>query len=389
MDAILPGATLGVLGAGQIGRMFALTAKRMGYRVAVLGPERDAPAAQVADQVVVGAYDDERAVEELARAVAVCTFEFENVPAAVTAAAARHTLVRPNGNLLHVAQNRRREKDTLRELGLPVCAYAAIEAEADLARAAEACPGPAILKTASSGYDGKGQVAIDGPAQLAEAWRSIGRAPAVLEARVSFVREISVVGARGLDGRFAAFAPFENRHANHVLDVTTTPARSSAATQASAIEMTRRLLEGLDVHGVVCVELFELADGALWINEIAPRPHNSGHLTIDGHVTSQFEQQVRAICGLPLGSVEHAPGVALANLLGDLWQHGEPDWAAALAVEGVRLHLYGKAEARPGRKMGHLTATAGDVDEAERRVLAARAALVPSGAGGPRAQGRD
>jgi 5-(carboxyamino)imidazole ribonucleotide synthase len=284
--------------------------------------------------------------------------------------------VRPRGELLHTTQDRLREKRALRELGLPVADFAAIERQQDLAAAAEAVRGAGVLKTAAWGYDGKGQRRVRAPGELAAAWGELGSQRAVLEAWVPFEREISVVGARGVDGAVALYDPFENGHADHVLDLTLWPARLPEPTRREALQLARTVLEGLDVVGVLCVEMFLLPGGGLVVNELAPRPHNSGHLTIDAHATSQFEQQVRAVCGLPLGSVEPtATAAAMANLLGDLWVGGEPDWAAALAVPGVRLHLYGKDAPRPGRKMGHLTATATTLAEAERRVLAARAAL--------------
>jgi len=373
---ILPGAVLGVLGGGQLGRMFTLAARRMGYRVTVFAPDDGTPAGQIAYQEVHAPYEDLEAVERFARGVSVVTFEFENVPAATAEAAARHAPVRPRGELLHTTQDRLREKRALRALGLPTAGFAALEREQDLASAAEAVPGAGVLKTAAWGYDGKGQRRVAGPGELAAAWRELGGQRAVLEAWVPFEREISVVGARGLDGSVALYEPFENDHADHVLDLTLWPARLPEPTRRRALELARAVLEGLDVVGVLCVEMFLLPGGELVVNELAPRPHNSGHLTIDAHATSQFEQQVRAVCGLPLGSVEPTtPAAAMANLLGDLWADGEPDWAAALAVPGVRLHLYGKQGPRPGRKMGHLTATAATTEEASRRVLAARAAL--------------
>jgi 5-(carboxyamino)imidazole ribonucleotide synthase len=375
-EPILPGAVLGVLGGGQLGRMFTLAARRMGYRITVLAPDDGTPAGQIAYQEVHAPYEDLEAVERFARGVSVVTFEFENVPAATAEAAARHAPVRPRGELLHTTQDRLREKRALRRLGLPVADFAAIEREGDLASAAEAVPGAGVLKTAAWGYDGKGQRRVSGSEGLAGGWRELGGQRAVLEAWVPFEREVSVVGTRGLDGSVALYEPFENAHADHVLDVTLWPARLPEPTRGRALELARAVLEGLDVVGVLCVEMFVLPDGGLVVNELAPRPHNSGHLTIDAHATSQFEQQVRAVCGLPLGSVEPtAPAAAMANLLGDLWEGGEPDWAGALAVPGVRLHLYGKDVPRPGRKMGHLTATAATLAEAEQRVRAARAAL--------------
>ena len=377
---IQPGATLGVLGGGQLGRMFALAARRLGYRVAVLAPDDDTPAGQVADREVRAAWEDLEAVERFARDVSVVTFEFENVPAATARAAARHAPVRPAGSLLHATQDRLREKRALVGRGLPVTPFAPIESDTDLAAAMELVGPPGVLKTAGWGYDGKGQRRVDGPEALAASWADLGRVPAVLERHVPFVAELSVVGARGLDGAVALYEPVLNRHVDHVLDLTLCPAPVEPGVRRSALQIARSVLEEFDVVGVLCVELFLLADGELLVNELAPRPHNSGHVTLDAHLTSQFEQQVRAVCGLPLGSTQRTvPAAAMANLLGDLWTPGPPDWAAALADPGVRLHLYGKEQARPGRKMGHLTVSDGTVDAAESRALAARRAVVARG----------
>jgi 5-(carboxyamino)imidazole ribonucleotide synthase len=376
--ALLPGARLGVLGGGQLGRMFALAARRLGYRVGVLAPGSDGPAGQVADLVVDAAYDDLAAVEDFARQVDVLTFEFENVSAAAVEAAARHVPVRPAGSFLHLTQDRAREKEGLRALGLPTAPFAVLREEDDLAAAAKAIGFPAILKTSSWGYDGLGQRRIEDAGGLAAAWEDLDRLPCVLEGLVPFVEELSVVGARGVDGDLALYEPVLNRHERHILDLTLCPAPVAAATLDAAHDIARTILEVHEVVGVLCVELFLLADGALVVNEIAPRPHNSGHLTIDAHACSQFEQQVRAVCGLPLGSTaRRAPAAAMANLLGDLWLDGTPDWLAVFAAPGVALHLYGKTEARRGRKMGHLTVVDQDLAGAERRALAARAALTP------------
>lgn len=376
---ILPGAEIGVLGGGQLGRMFTMAAARLGYRVAILAPDDDTPAGQVACREIRAPYEDLDAVRAFARSVSVVTFEFENVPREAGEAAALHAPVRPAGTILATTQDRIREKAALSKLGLPVAAHAVIESEADLADAAALVPGPGVLKTAAWGYDGKGQRKLANGSELAAAWRAMGSPRAVLEAFVPFSSELSVVGARGLDGQVALYEPFGNRHANHVLDVTVCPAPVPPATRAAALEIARTVLEGLDVIGVLCVEMFVLGNGSLVVNELAPRPHNSGHATIDAHATSQFEQQVRAVCGLPLGSVAPlAPAAAMANLLGDVWSRGEPDWTAALAVPGMHLHLYGKSDARPGRKMGHLTTLAADVAAAERSVRAARSALARS-----------
>jgi 5-(carboxyamino)imidazole ribonucleotide synthase len=374
-EIIAPGATVGVLGSGQLGRMFAIAARRMGYRVHTLSPDTDTPTGQIADREVVAAYDDLDAVRDFARGVDVVTFEFENVSAAATEAAAEHAPVRPAGSVLHTTQHRLREKGFLANAGIPVTPFAPVHSLADLERALTALGTPAVLKTAGWGYDGKGQVKIADPGEAAAAWRTIGEQEAILEAFVDFDREVSVVAARGLDGSFAHFGVIENRHHRHILDVSIAPAAVAPAVERGAVEIARGILEGLDVVGVLCVEMFLGRDGRLLVNELAPRPHNSGHLTFDANVTSQFEQQLRAICGLPLGSPELLRPAAMANLLGDLWADGEPDWAAACRYADVKLHLYGKAAARPGRKMGHLTALAATPEAALAKVVAARRAL--------------
>ncbi len=370
-----PGAVLGVLGSGQLGRMLALEARRLGYRVHVFSPEADSPAGQVADLELVAPYEDADAVRRFARGVDVVTFEFENVPAASAAAAAEHAPVRPGGSVLHVTQQRLREKSFLRGRGLPVPEFAAVRSAAELEAALAAIGCPAVLKSAAFGYDGKGQARLDEPSQAAAAFAAAGGGECILEAFVPFERELSVVAARGLDGSFAHYGAVENRHARHVLDLTLAPAELPPQVAREAVELAREVLQALDVVGVLCVELFLAPGGRLLINELAPRPHNSGHFTLDACPTSQFEQQLRAVCGLPLGSTDQPRPAAMANLLGDLWEGGPPDWPAALALPGVRLHLYGKAQPRPGRKMGHLTALAETAGEAARLALAARAAL--------------
>jgi 5-(carboxyamino)imidazole ribonucleotide synthase len=370
-----PGSTIGVLGSGQLGRMFAIAARRMGYRVHTLSPDYDTPTGQVADREVQAAYDDLDAVRDFARGVDVVTFEFENVSAAATEAAGEHAPVRPAGSVLHTTQNRLREKSFLAGAGFPVTPFAAVRSLDDLRGALASLGTPAVLKTAGWGYDGKGQVRIASADEAAAAWQAVGGQECVLEAFVDFDREVSVVAARGLDGSFAHFGVIENRHERHILDVSVAPARVAPETAAEAVEITRGILAGLEVVGVLCVEMFLTRGGRLLVNELAPRPHNSGHLTFDACVTSQFEQQLRAICGLTLGATDLLRPAAMANLLGDLWAAGEPDWAAACRHPDVKLHLYGKAAPRPGRKMGHLTALAAIPEAAAERVIAARGAL--------------
>ena len=372
---IEPGGTIGILGGGQLGRMTALAAASLGYRTHVFCPEPDSPGKQVTPNSTTAAYDDRAALQRFADAVDVVTFEFENVSAAAVAVAEEHAIVRPNGRSLHVAQHRIREKTFLRDHGLPVTPFAIVRTEVELTEAVKAIGCPAVLKSASFGYDGKGQAAIRRPDEAIQGWDSIGREEAVLEAFVDLEREISVIGARGVNGSWSHFDAIENQHRRHILDVSVAPADVPPALASTATEVTRHVMEALDYIGILCVEFFVTRDGCLLVNELAPRPHNSGHLTFDACRTSQFEQQLRAICGLPLGATDLLQPAAMANLLGNLWAAGEPDWPAALAYAAVKLHLYGKTAARPGRKMGHLTALASTRAEASAVVLRARDAL--------------
>jgi 5-(carboxyamino)imidazole ribonucleotide synthase len=375
VSLVLPGATVGVLGSGQLGRMFAIAARRLGYRVHTLSPEDDTPTGQVADVEINAAYEDLDAVRRFAQGVDVITFEFENIPADTAELCVRYAPVRPSGSVLHTTQHRLREKLFLRAHGFPITPFVPVASQAELEAALTQLGYPAVLKTAGWGYDGKGQTKISDPEQAAGAWAKLNTGEAVLEAWVPFEQEVSVVAARGLDGALADYGVISNRHENHILDLSLAPAEVSNSIQREAVAIAHAVLEALDVVGVLCVEFFLTGDGRLLVNELAPRPHNSGHLTVDACLTSQFEQQLRAICGLPLGSTELLRPAAMANLLGDVWQDGEPDWAAACRFPGVKLHLYGKAQPRPGRKMGHLTALADDRGQAEREVLAAREAL--------------
>jgi 5-(carboxyamino)imidazole ribonucleotide synthase len=372
---LLPGATIGVLGSGQLGRMFAMAARRLGYRVHVFSPETDTPTGQVADREVTADYEDLSAIRAFARQVDVVTFEFENVPAETADAAAEIVPVRPSGASLHIAQQRAREKGYLADRGFPVTPFARISSDEDLERGLDTLGVPAVLKTASFGYDGKGQVRVRSADEARVAWAALGGSEAVLERFVPFERELSVVAARGVDGWVVTYGAIENTHVNHILDTSILPSAVSPGVERRAQEIARGVIETLDVVGVLCVEFFQAPGGELLINEVAPRPHNSGHLTIDASMTSQFEQQVRAVCGLPPGSTEQLRPAAMANLLGDLWHGGEPDWPAACLLPGVKLHLYGKALPQPGRKMGHLTALGHTPSEAHSLVLQARTAL--------------
>ena len=378
MKPILPGSTIGVLGSGQLGRMFAIAARRLGYRVHTLSPDDDTPTGQVADLEINAAYDDLDSIGNFARDVDVVTFEFENVPAAAVEAIVQHVPVRPSGQVLYTTQHRLREKTFLQANGFPVTPFAAVRSSAELKAALPAIGSPAVLKSAGWGYDGKNQRKIARPAEAETAWSSLGTPEAVLEAFVDFSHEVSVVAARAVNGAFEHYGVIGNRHKHHILDISFAPAKLPETMYRQAIEIAREIMVKLDVVGVLCVEFFVTRDEKLVINELAPRPHNSGHLTFDACVTSQFEQQLRAVCGLALGSPKLLRPSAMANLLGDLWQPGEPKWEKVFSVPDVKLHLYGKAEPRPGRKMGHVTAMGRDQGAAVEKVLQARAALSAS-----------
>jgi 5-(carboxyamino)imidazole ribonucleotide synthase len=372
---LLPGATIGVMGGGQLGRMFAMAARRMGYRVHIFSPDKDGPAAQFSDHATVASYDDEAEVTQFAQAVDVLTFEFENIPAATIEWASRDQIVRPRGEILLIAQNRLREKEFLSGAGFPVAPFRRVGSDANLTNALEAIRRPAILKGGAFGYDGKGQQRIDPGTDLTAVWAARQDDECILESVIDFEKEISVIVARGLDGAMAVFPVCENIHREHILDVTLAPARIDDRVAAAARELACAVAGSLDLVGLLAVEMFLKSDGEIIINELAPRPHNSGHWTIEGCVTSQFEQHVRAVCGLPLGATELLRPAAMVNLLGSVWHGGEPHWAAALAETNVRLHLYGKREPRPGRKMGHLTSLAGTVEAAATSALRARERL--------------
>lgn len=374
----LPGSTVGVMGGGQLGRMFAIAARRMGYRVHTFSPDADTPTGQLADLEVVAGYEDEEAVRNFARGIDVLTFEFENIPVQSVEWAAEHCEVRPSGHVLHVCQHRLREKEFLSGAGLPLPRFAPVDSEAALREAVKTIGLPSVLKTAAFGYDGKGQRKLELGTDLGEVWATFEGRRAVLEQWVTYEKEVSVIVARGVDGRTLSYPVCENLHRNHILDVTVVPARIPDPVAAAARELAVHVAEALGIVGLLAVEMFLLADGALLINELAPRPHNSGHFSFDASVTSQFEQQLRAVCGLPLGSTELLRPAAMANLLGDVWVPGEPDWRAAAEFPDVKLHLYGKAGPRPGRKMGHLVAFGSDVEQARERVCAARRTLAPS-----------
>jgi 5-(carboxyamino)imidazole ribonucleotide synthase len=352
---ILPGATLGLLGGGQLGRMFTVAARTLGYRVTVLDPDPLSPAAEFATGHLNTAYTDRNSLHTLATTCEAVTTEFENAPAEALLELAHRTSVRPSGSSVAVAQDRRREKGFFAEKGLPLGPYAVVEREADFEEALRRVRLPALLKTARFGYDGKGQARVASAEELKRTFNEWKSVPCVLEELLTLEREVSVVLARGAAGEIAVFPLAENRHANGILDISIAPARVTPALAQEATALATRVAHELEYVGVLAVEMF-VVGGRLLLNEIAPRPHNSGHYTIDACRTSQFEQQVRVLCGLPLGDPsQHSPAV-MVNLLGDIWRGGgAPRWEAVLRHAGAHLHLYGKREARPGRKMGHVT----------------------------------
>lgn len=363
---IPPGRTLGIAGSGQLGRMTAIAAKQMGYRVAVLGPAKDDPAAQVADEAITASLDDVRAGLRLAECSSVVTFEFENVAAPVAQAMQERAPVLPRPKVLEIAQHRLREKEALQRIGAPIAPFLPVRSLSELDEALRNFGTPALLKTARGGYDGKGQVRIGRPDEAGRAFEQLGAGEVelVAEAFVPFAKELSVVVARGQGGESAAFPVVENEHKDGILHRSIAPARVSAALQAKAAELARHIAEALDVVGILAVEMFYVEPDGLLVNELAPRPHNSGHYTLDACVTSQFEQHVRAVCGLPLGSpFQHSPAVML-NLLGEHMEALQGAWSRLLQEPKLKLHLYGKREARKGRKMGHITALGDTLDEA-------------------------
>jgi 5-(carboxyamino)imidazole ribonucleotide synthase len=351
---LAPGATLGILGGGQLARMIALAAADLGIRSHIFAPDGDNPAFDVAAAHSIGAYEDEAALARFAEAVDAVTYEFENVPAQTAAYLAARKPLHPGALALGVTQDRLSEKRFISELGLAVAPFRAVDSLADLEAAVAELGRPSVLKTRRFGYDGKGQVKITAETDLAEAYAAIASAPAVLEGFVPFTREVSVVAARGIDGGFAAFDVCENEHRDHILAFTRVPSRLSAPAQAAAITAAEKIAAALEYIGVFAVELFVVGDGSgeeIIVNEIAPRVHNSGHWTSEGADTSQFHQHVRAVCGFPLGSTARRGIVEMENLIGDAALR----WPDFLAEPGAHLHLYGKREARPGRKMGHVT----------------------------------
>jgi 5-(carboxyamino)imidazole ribonucleotide synthase len=372
---ILPGATVGVLGGGQLGRMFTLQARTMGYSVVVLDPDPASPAGAVSNRHIRAPYDDQRALAELSSSCQAITTEFENVPAAALDLLAGSSLVRPPVEAVATAQDRIAEKSFLQSHGIPTARFRPVRDRRELELALREIRFPALLKTSRLGYDGKGQAAVENGSDGREAFTRFGEVPCVLEERLALEGELSVVLARGADGDVAPFPVGENRHRDGILETTVVPARVSDALSREASELATGLAEEMEYVGVLGVELFVANGGKLLVNEMAPRPHNSGHFTMDACSADQFEQQLRALCGLPLAKPWLLSPVAMINLLGDLWAEGEPCWEEAFRRPGVRLHLYGNSEARPGRKMGHLNCLGTNADRALATALETRDAL--------------
>ncbi len=363
---ITPGSTIGILGGGQLGRMLILAGRSLGYRFHVFDPKGPCSAGMVADREVNAEYSDESALRAFAESVDVITLEFENIPVEVVDRLSAIKPVLPGRTALHICQHRQREKDFLKEHGLPCAPFEYADSPESLQAAVETVGIPCVIKTAAFGYDGKGQVKINSAedgADYAELWKHLGNPPrVVVEQWIHHVGEFSVICARKADGTKVTFPMAENVHVNHILHASIVPARVTNSTRDIADKLARDIADKLDVVGLIAVELFLNDDGNLIINEMAPRPHNSGHYSIDGCITSQFEQHIRAVTDLPFGSTELHSATVMINLLGDVWQNGEPDWSGLLSDPHAKLHLYDKGDARPGRKMGHYCIVGDDIE---------------------------
>jgi 5-(carboxyamino)imidazole ribonucleotide synthase len=364
---ITPGSTIGILGGGQLGRMLILAGRALGYRFHIFEPSGPCTAGMVADKEVNAPYSDEAALRAFAEGVDIITLEFENIPAEVLDMLSAIKPVMPGKQALHICQHRQREKDSLKENGLPCVPFEYADSPESLKAAVEAIGYPCVIKTAAFGYDGKGQIKLNAPEEAADCeylWNFLERPPrVVVEKWIHHIGEFSVVCARKADGSKITFPMSENIHVHHILHASIVPARVTDATCAAGEALACKIADKLNVVGLIAVELFLDEDGSLIINEMAPRPHNSGHYTIDGCVTSQFEQHIRAVTDLPFGSTDLESATVMINLLGDVWQNGEPDWAGLLSDPNVKLHLYDKGEARPGRKMGHFCVVGDDIEE--------------------------
>jgi 5-(carboxyamino)imidazole ribonucleotide synthase len=364
-----PDTLIGIIGGGQLGRMFCMEARRMGFRTLVWTGGVEAPARIVADEILHEPFDSREALAEFTSEVEVASVEFENIPVDTLAAVAEKIALHPSPEIVGICQNREREKTFLRTNGIPCAAFEVVTSAAELASGLRRVGTPAVLKTAAFGYDGKGQVKISPDDDPEAIWRAFDAPRGVLEQFIDFERELSVMVAGDGRGHFETYDPAENRHRHHVLDVSIVPARVDATIAVDARALARRVAEALGYRGILGVEFFQLADGSLLVNEMAPRPHNSGHHTLDACVTSQFEQQIRAICGLPLGSTRLLSPVVMLNLLGDMWSEGThaPDWEPVFADRCAALHLYGKHHARGRRKMGHVNFLGDDLEDCLRR----------------------
>ncbi|MEM9941972.1 MAG: 5-(carboxyamino)imidazole ribonucleotide synthase [Planctomycetota bacterium] len=370
MKKILPGSKIGILGSGQLGRMMTVAAKQMGYRVHVFSSAADSPTGQLADMEVVGQLDDLDAISRFAQGVDVMTVETENIPVDTLATAAEFCPAFPGKDALRVCQNRNFEKQFLRENGIPTCDFQTVHSVEELKAACERLM-PSILKTTQGGYDGKGQAVIRSTEDVESAWSEMKGGEAILEQMIDFDFEFSIVGARSSTGEVTAYPSIRNEHSGGILDISTSPSGLSEEAEAEGREIVFKIMNELNSVGVLTVEFF-YRRGDVLVNEIAPRPHNSGHATIEGNWTSQFEQHIRAVCGISLGAVDLICTVAMANVMGDIWNDGTPDWAEMLNDPRTKLHLYGKEAAKIGRKMGHLTAVADTVEQARNLVVEAR-----------------
>ncbi|MBN9683847.1 MULTISPECIES: 5-(carboxyamino)imidazole ribonucleotide synthase [unclassified Corallococcus] len=373
---VLPGGTLGILGGGQLGRMMALAARTLGYQVQALDPDSACPSRSVVDRCLTASFTDTAAAEDLARQCDVVTLEIEKVSLATLNAVSRHAPMRPGASVLEVVQHRGRQKAWLAKGGFPLGPWREANSEAELSQAITALGGKCFIKSSEGGYDGRGQSEVKSASEAGVAWKELGERSVVVEAALDLKAELSVLVARGPDGQLAVYPPAFNHHEERILAWSLLPGPLPPAVLTQASQVARDITAGLKVEGLLVVEMFLLGDGSLLVNEVAPRPHNSFHSTEVACLTSQFEQAVRAVCNLPLGSVEVVRPAAIVNLLGDLWlQEGGPRFAQALALPGVRLHLYGKRDARKGRKMGHLSAVGSTPEDALQRVKAAARAL--------------
>lgn len=376
MKTILPGSTIGILGGGQLGKMLALVARRMGYRIIVLDPSADAPCHQVADEQILAAYDDIDAVVKLGERSDIVTYEFENIDArAVEALEARGMNVYPGSKVLRITQNRLSEKEFVRDLGIKVTDFQRVDNQADLESAINSIGFPAILKTVLGGYDGKGQMVVKDRASAEKAFETLQRRPLIWEKKIDFIKELGIIAIRDLNGNVQTYPVSENIHVDNILDTSIVPARISTETAAMAADIAIKIANNLNIIGLFCVEMFLLNDGTILVNEIAPRPHNSGHYTIDACVTSQFEQQLRAICALPLGSNRLLLNAVMVNILGVSEANQITGLAEALKLDSVCFHLYGKKRAKAKRKMGHITVLADDVETALKTAIEARSSL--------------